>query len=74
MCHLATIRLLMCTVCCLLRGVFVKVRSWENDLSSSVFDGHHHRKNTLFKAREDDVAIIEIPNESLGNSFSCVDS
>lgn len=45
-----------------------------NDLSSSVFDGHHHRKNTLFKTREDDVAIIEIPNESLGNSFSCVDS
>lgn len=68
------IRLLMCTAHRLLGGVFVKVRNWENDLSSSVFDGHHHRKNTLFKAREDDVAIIEIPDESLGNSFSCVDS
>lgn len=57
------------------RGDFVNVKNRENYLSYSVFDEHGHRKNALVEAREDDVAMIEIPDdESLGNSSNCGDS
>lgn len=52
----------------------MKVMCWEDELCTSIVNGSEWDKFVFVKAREKDVAAIEMQDdESLDRSFSCVD-
>lgn len=52
----------------------VKVRGQKNNLCNSILNVYEQRKTAFVKAREKDVAVIELQDDRrLDKRFSCVD-